>query len=131
MTNSPPMPSFRNWERFWDLHLTPEFRDADAHTASERDCNALESLDSLRGFFSALAGPTGDAPVPVSVNAVFVQIANHLASNHEFDMRDESEYSDTDFSEIAPVIDQLYASMTSGILVMVRSTLNDLRYNPN
>lgn len=131
MTISPPMPSYRNWELFWDLHLTPEFRDVDTRTAHRRECNALETLDALRGFFSALAGPTGDAPVPVSVNALYVSIANHLSANHDFDMRDESEYSTDDLEEIAPVIDQLYASMTNSILVMVRGTLSDLRGNPN
>lgn len=126
------MPTYREWEKFWDLHVTPEFRDIDARTNVDENCNALSSLDSLRGFFSSLAGVAGDATVPESVNAVYVGIANHLAGNHEFDMMDEDEYEDGDLDTIRPVIDQLFASLAKlPMLVMVRRVVDDERHNYN
>jgi hypothetical protein len=120
------IPTYRNWERFWELHLTPQFRSADLLSPAHSECTAIESLDSLRGFFSALAGSTGDAPVAVSVNAVYVNIANHLAANHALELHEESGYTDDDLANLAPVIDQLYDSVTPGILILVRSRMENL-----
>lgn len=133
MSEIPPMPRYRDWEWFWDLHLTPEFRETNA--CVNDNCHALASLDALREFFAALAGPTADAQVPVSVNNMYVHIANHLGSLHGFDLRDESEYDEGDLAHMDTVIEQLYYSYRHAtnqpLIFMVQTVLADARDNPN
>lgn len=119
MTMQLEMPTYRQWEKFWNLHITPEFRRADALINDEDDCHALGSLDRMREFFASLAGPTGDAVMNGAINKLYITLANHLASCHEFDMREDYEYTDADMEEMQPVIRQLVESMRSPILVIL------------
>lgn len=131
MTIPTGMPTYRQWEKFWDLHITPEFRRIDALTNDEDDCHAIGSLDRLREFFAALAGETGDAVMSPALNKLFVTVANHLAWAHEFDMRPDEEYSEADLAEMQPVIAQLIDSQTPPVLIFLSNTGQSTEINLN
>lgn len=114
--------TYRNWERFWQMHLTPEYREA-MHSDNRDECGSLESIDVLRGFFSALAGKDGDAEMPPSLCNVYCHLATHLSVVHDLPELDENNVTEEQFSDLNPVFDALYDAMPKGFVVMVASAL--------
>lgn len=106
---TPKLPTYRQWEFYWNLHITGDFRSA-AHDEHEKSahCGALRNLDSMRDFHTILTlDDVIDAEMPPALNYYFVQIAAHFVTEHDSFPDLSNTLTEDEAERIAPVVDTI------------------------
>ena len=116
-------PTYQNWERFWQMHITEDFRSALAKAGKE-NCGAIRVLDEVREFYSALASDTGNAVMPDTLNTIYTRIANHLSVSHDLPELDPNEVTEEEYEDLSPVFDALYEAMPQAFVEMVAKAIS-------
>jgi hypothetical protein len=116
------LPLYSDWEYFWDLHLTEEFRNS--YTLAQQialfPCRCMATLDDLREFFHELAGINGNARIAVSVNTTYINLFNHLAAYHGLP---DPEFRAADRKHVGPVFDAIMSEAPDAVITVVRDAL--------
>lgn len=114
-------PTYRNWERFWTLHLTEEFRQS---VACQKDgaCKAVDIVDGMRSFYAALAGDENvDAVMPPTLSKLYCRLVQHLSYAHGLPELDENKLSKEELADLSPVFDALFEEFPSELLALVEA----------
>lgn len=90
-------PTFADWDVFWSLHLTSEYR-AKIETDHNGPCETLAAFDELMDFLRALNVGGGDVTTPDVLNRSFASVASHLMSMHGFPILTLKERGDANAS---------------------------------
>jgi hypothetical protein len=135
----PTTPSYRQWDLFWSIVLTEQFRADYNGDHGSLNCGSLQMLDEFRDFFARIVcvgnADAESAPVPVVLHKMWCRVAAHFITGHDEFADEISGISDEEFEHITPVIEAINAELMGllpdELINMVRSVLSQVRFSPN